>query len=263
MPEPYYEDDLVVLYHGDCMDPELLALWTAADVLITDPPYGTNLGLNGKNAKGGYGRRQNNAGTGTARSDIAPGDGFLIQGDDDTGVRDAALAAWGSRPGLVFGSPRLPDPPLGAGIADRLVWDKKRPGLNGGPWRYRHESIYVTPGFVRTSDAAVSILTAFPDQSDHMHAKPLALMLGLVEAAPPGLIADPFTGSGSTLVAASQLGRRAIGVEIEEHFCELLAKRLGQRAWNLTELEDDPVVALYDAIPYEGYDNPDFPNPTM
>lgn len=246
MIEPYYQDDLVTLYLGDCLSDEILPLWTQAQVLITDPPYGTNLGLNGKNAKGGYGRRQNNAGTGTARADIEPGDGFLIQGDDDTGVRDRALEAWGRRPALVFGSPRLPDPPLGGGIADRLVWDKKRPGLNGGPWRYRHESIYVTPGFVRTSDAAVSILTAFPDQTDHMHAKPLALMLGLVEAAPPGLIADPFAGSGSTLVAASQLGRHAIGVEIEEHFCELLAKRLGQRAWNLMELEDDPVLALYE-----------------
>lgn len=246
MVEPFYQDDLVTLYHGDCLSEELLAIWTSADVLITDPPYGSNRGQDGRNAKGGYGRRQNNAGTGTRRPEIEPGDGFVIAGDDTTEVRDAALAAWGPRPAMVFGSPRLADPPLAAGIADRLVWDKKRPGINGGPWRYRHESIYVSPGFVRTSDAAVSILTAFPDQTLHMHAKPLALMLGLVESAPQGVIADPFAGSGSTLVAASQLGRRAIGVELEEQFCELLAKRLGQQAWDLTSFEEvDAESALY------------------
>jgi site-specific DNA-methyltransferase (adenine-specific) len=108
------------------------------------------------------------------------------------------------------------------------VWDKKRPGTNGGPWRYRHESIYVTAGFVRTDNAAVSIIEAWPDQSDHIHAKPQALMLRLIAAAPPGVIADPFAGSGSTLVAAKTLGRRAIGIELEERYCEITARRLAQ-----------------------------------
>ena len=129
------------------------------------------------------------------------------------------------RPALVFGSPRMPDPPTVLPIVDRLVWDKRRPGMNGGPWRYRHESIYVTEGWERTSDAAVSILSAFPEQADHIHGKPLALMIALLEGAPPGVIADPFSGSLTTLVAARALGRRSIGVEIEERFCELAATR--------------------------------------
>lgn len=209
---PYYSDDSVTLHHGDCRE---ITAWLSADVLVTDPPYGTQ--FSAYNPNGGYGRRQN-AGPGP--------EGFTIANDGSTQTRDAALALWGTRPALVFGSPRLPDPP---GVwADRLVWDKKRPGMNGGPWRYRHESIYVSAGFLRTSDAAVSVLTAFPDQVDHIHAKPLALMLALVQAAPPGIIADPFAGSGTTLVAASQLGRRAVGVEIEERYCEMLANRLSQ-----------------------------------
>jgi site-specific DNA-methyltransferase (adenine-specific) len=122
----------------------------------------------------------------------------------------------------------MPDPP--GQWADRLVWDKKRPGMNGGPWRYRHESIYVSPGFVRVDDRAVSIIEAFPEQSDHIHGKPQALMLRLVAAAPLGVIADPFAGSGSTLVAAATLGRKVIGVELEERYCEVIARRLAQDA---------------------------------
>lgn len=219
---PYYADEQVTLYHGDCL---VVTEWLAADVLVTDPPYGTN--FSALNPNGGYGRRQNAAGNlrGSRVVNNSP-EGFTIANDSDTAVRDAALALWGDRPALAFGSPRMADPP---GIwADRLVWDKKRPGMNGGPWRYRHETIFVTAGFLRTSDAAVSIIDSWPDQADHIHAKPVALMSRLVAAAPPGVIADPFAGSGSTLVAAKQLGRHAIGVELEERYCEIAARRLAQ-----------------------------------
>jgi DNA modification methylase len=209
----YYQDDLVTLYHGDCRE---ITAWLDADVLVTDPPYGTASGRRGAD---GYGRRE-------ARESAHADKPRVIANDADTDVRDAALALWVPRPALVFGSPRLGDPP--GEWADRLVWDKKRPGTNGGPWRYRHESIYVTAGFVRTDNAAVSIIEAWPDQSDHIHAKPQALMLRLIAAAPPGVIADPFAGSGSTLVAAKTLGRRAIGIELEERYCEITARRLAQ-----------------------------------
>lgn len=213
--EPYYADDAVTLYHGDCRE---VSAWLSADVLMTDPPYGTQFSTD--NPNGGYGRRQN-AGLGP--------EGFTIANDSGTETRDAVLALWGAtRPALVFASPRLPEPP--GTWADRLVWDKKRPGMNGGPWRYRHESIYVSAGFIRTSNDSVSILTAWPDQTDHIHAKPLGLMVRLVATAPPGVIADPFAGTATTLVAAAQLGRRCIGVEIDERYCEVAAKRFSQGA---------------------------------
>jgi len=222
MTEPYYQDDLVTLYHGDCRE---VTAWLDADVLIFDPPYGTN--FTDGNPKGGYGRRGNADGN-RKGAPLGRGiDAATIANDTTTEVRDTVLSMWGARgPALVFGSPRMPDPP--GDWADRLVWDKKRPGMNGGPWRYRHESIYVTAGFVRTDNAAVSIIEAWPDQADHIHAKPMGLMLRLVAAAPEGVIGDPTTGAGSTLVAAKVLGHRAIGVEIEERYCEVAAKRLAQ-----------------------------------
>ena len=213
MSAPYYQDELVTLYHGDCLTEH--REWLDADVLVTDPPYGS-----GEMAQL-YGRTQSEAGRGR-----------VIQQDGTTETRDAALAAFGSRPVVMFGTPRMPDPP--GGWEHRLVWDKREPGLNGGPWRYTHESIFVRgEGFVRTSAASFSILS-FPsgngtwEKKQHVHAKPVRLMETLIESIPPGTVADPFAGSGSTLIAAKNLGRKAIGVELEERYCEVIAKRLAQ-----------------------------------
>ena len=216
-PGPYYQDENVTLYHGDCLTEH--REWLEADVLVTDPPYGTQP----DSTKVGYGRR-------------VQADGFrgrLIANDGTTATRDRALAAWGGRPAIAFGSPRLPDPP--GQWDDRLVWDKKRPGMNGGPYRYTHESIYAR-GMVRANNGTFSVFSIYPDQADHIHAKPVELMEVLVRTCPPGVIADPFAGSGSTLVAARNLGRKAIGVELEEKYCELIAKRLSQGAFDLAGL---------------------------
>lgn len=218
----YYEDEYVQLHHGDC---RAVRGWTRADVLVTDPPYGTE--FTAANPKGGYGRRY--------LYDTGDGKGATIAGDDGTETRDTILGLWGDRPALVFGSPRLPDPP--GSWEDRLVWDKRRPGMNGGPWRYTHESIY-SRGFVRNGNDNFSILTAFPnDQHLHIHAKPVALMESLLACAPAGVIADPFAGSGATLIAARNLGRKVIGVEVEERYCELIASRLSQQAFDFSALE--------------------------
>ena len=102
----YYEDEFVQLHHGDCRG---VRGWMTADVLVTDPPYGTeSVGWDVS-----YGRGQNRR---HGRTDAAPG---VIANDAGTDCRDLALELWGDKPALVFGSPRLPDPP---GLwDDRLV----------------------------------------------------------------------------------------------------------------------------------------------
>lgn len=201
---PYYEDESVKLYHGDCRE---VAEWLTADVLVTDPPYGQDYRSN---------RTKSHR---VARS---------IAGDKDTSVRDAALGLWGDRPRIVFGSPGLPDLP---GV--RLVWHKPGSGMGdlSMPWKPDYEFIYVRgKGFVGNRDTSVLTypLRVFRGDLLHPHEKPEGLMGALIRKCPPGVIADPFAGSASTLVAAKAEGRPAIGVEVDERHCEKAALRLSQ-----------------------------------
>ena len=209
----YYEDEWVTLHHGDCRE---VTAWLEADVLVTDPPYGvTYSGFGGR----GY---WNDASKHEA-----------IAGDGDTRARDDALAAWGDRPALVFGTWRAPRP---ARTRQVLIWDKSYngPGMGalGLPWGLSHEEVYVLgDGFIGKREG--SVIQAMPynsqssDRPDHPTPKPIRLLAPLL-AKTAGTVADPFAGSGSTLVAAKQLGRRCIGVELEERYCEIAAKRLAQ-----------------------------------
>jgi DNA modification methylase len=214
--QPYYADDTVTLYCGDCRE---IDAWLVADVLVTDPPYGM-LYKQGR----GVGR-SGPAGWTSRWTDVE------IAGDGTTEARDAALIAWGSKPALVFGSWKCPPP---AGVREVLVWDKVVSTGMGAldiPWRPSWESVYVMgKGFTgRRSHGVlrVAMPTLDPARKDHPTAKPVALMAQLLDKT-VGVVADPFAGSGSTLVAAKRLGRRSIGVEIEERYCEAAAKRLAQ-----------------------------------
>lgn len=208
----YYTDDLVTLYLADCL--EELA-WLGADVLITDPPYG----LGPRNT---LNRSQDPRGQ--------------VTWDSDLEARDTVLALWGDRPYACFGSPtRLQQAPPYRDVP--LVWDKGRPGLGnhaGFPWWRSYELVYVYgPGWQQTDGFRSPILPiSHPTRSaateGHPTPKPVSLMGVLVRAAPPGVIADPFAGSGATLRAAKDEGRQCIGIEVDEAFCELAARRLSQ-----------------------------------
>ena len=203
----YYQDEHVTLYYGDCLE---VTDWLTADVLVTDPPYGMA-------HVSGWQKRP-------------------IAGDETTDARDAAIASWGDRPALIFGRWSEPRP---AGVRARLVWDKGEwPGMGDLrlPWGPSDEEIYVLgTGWVGKREGTIVRANRLGGVAsvDHPTPKPVSLMERLIEKCPPGLIADPFAGSGSTLVAAKRLGRRAIGVELEERYCEIAAKRLAQGVLDL------------------------------
>ncbi len=99
------------------------------------------------------------------------------------------------------------------------------------PWGPSTEDIYVIgDGFVGRRRGQILRDPKRPsgEKALHPNEKPIGLMEMLVRACPDGVIVDPFCGSGSTLVAAKNLGRRAIGIELEERYCEIAARRLGQ-----------------------------------
>jgi hypothetical protein len=218
---PYYRDDQVTLYHGDCRE---ITAWLTADVLVTDPPYG-------RGWRQGALKR--------SKSDGHAG----IAGDLDTSVRDAALDAWGgSKPALAFGDPML-GPPAGT----KFVGVYRKPpnaGIRGAIGGYRRDAevfYLIGPWPSGLSGRSSIVATSTPSQGNpsspqgrygHPHTKPLDVMEQLIDACPPGVIADPFAGSGSTLIAARNLGRAAIGVELEERYCEIIANRLAQTALN-------------------------------
>ena len=221
---PYFADDLVTLFLGDCRE---ATEWLAADVMVTDPPYGRDW-------------KQGGELLGSPRTTGG------IAGDKDTSSRDDALELWGDRLAIVFGDLMLAPPP---GNRQALIYRKPpNAGVRGtfAGFRRDAEAVYLLgpwtaglggrSGVIETSarvqgGGVVGISARY----GHPHAKPVDVMETLISACPPGTIADPFAGSGSTLVAARNLGRRAVGIEIDERYAEMAARRLSQGVLGLAE----------------------------
>jgi DNA modification methylase len=240
---PYYDDGQSTIYHGDCLD---VLAWLEADVLVTDPPYGVEWA---SNAITWYGGGPSRSSVVKARPEVA-----VIKGDKDALARDAALALWGDKPAVVFGSWRVARP---QNVRHLLIWHKlgRNPGPLNAPWFAAHEEVYVIgQGFGGRPEQSVYVTTenraTEPNRIGHPTPKPLDLMNRLIQKCPPGVIADPFMGSGTTLRAAKDLGRRAIGIEIDERYCEIAARRLAQEVLmlNLPEPETpgDQIALIID-----------------
>jgi hypothetical protein len=218
MTAPYYQDEAVTLYHGDCRE---ITEWLAADVLVTDPPYGIGW-RRGARAKRGH---------------SSPASGG-IAGDEDTSLCDWILAAWGERLAICFGSLELERPPgTRQTLTYRKAADAGSTGSRGG-FRRDIEGVYLVGDWPAGFQGRSSVLetnarshcnrAGVVGRYGHPHAKPVDVMETLISACPPGVVADPFAGSGSTLVAARNLGRHVIGVELDERYAERAAKRLCQ-----------------------------------
>ena len=195
MTQPYYQDDAVTIYNADCRD--VLPTLDKVDLLLTDPPYGKRLNYGGKT-------------------------------DDSTDwFKENTRWLVSLEVPLIFTCPssKIYDIPKPDWIA---VWHKP---LSFGFWstpmlpHWEAICIYTQPLKITRSDVFVSN----PEKPNgHPAPKPLSLLREILSVFPAEIVVDPFMGSGTTLRAAKDLGRKAIGIEIEERYCEIAADRMSQ-----------------------------------
>lgn len=226
---PYYEHAGITIYHGDCRE---VMSWISsqrfdvnfADALITDPPYGVNLGNH-------YGAQEKRKGRlrklGYASYDDTPGNFAQIV------VPALEHAVKICTRGLVFcsgqGLQLIPRYTALGGVflpagSGRSVW---------GFSNFAFAALYgVAPDLSKGCRPTGFSSSEISEPSEHPCPKPYGWITWAVLLASKidELVFDPFCGSGTTLVAAKHLGRRAIGIELEERYCEIAAKRLAQEA---------------------------------
>ena len=204
--KPYYQDDYATIYHGDCR--EILPQLPKVDLVLTDPPYG--IGEHG----------------GKCRTRGAPG--------------------YSKHPNLGWDkeapNKSIFDLVLSAGV-DAVIWggnyfsDKLPPKMGWFYWQKLMGGDFSDGELAWTTrDAALREFTKCPKGIDKQHPcqKPVELLTWCLSFFPNAqTILDPFMGSGTTLRAAKDLQRRSIGIEIEERYCEVAARRLQQEVLNL------------------------------
>lgn len=205
LPRAYYQDDYCTIYHGDCR--ELLPL-LKANLVLTDPPYGI-------------------------------GESYASHDDTKLNLRQLINESIG----LIRSA--APAVLLTPGVAN--VHDYPKPdwmmawvtpaGSGSGPWGFccwqpvlaYGKCPYLSRGLGRRHDYIIHTESA--EKNDHPCPKPLGLWKRLMVRGSPNegeTILDPFMGSGTTLLAAKETNRRAIGIEIEEKYCEIAVRRLRQ-----------------------------------
>ena len=205
---PYYEHAGITIYHGDCR--EVLPTLGKFDLLLTDPPYGIGA-ARASFADGGIAAKRNY------------GDGSW---DDKPADPDAIKAAISlTKEQIIWGGNYFQLGPARC----YFVWDKNNPTANDFAdaelaWTSLNRPVKMIRltwnGFCRQGR----------EQRDHPTQKPLAVMKWAIQQPKETCesILDPFMGSGTTLRAAKDLERKAIGIEIEERYCEMAAKRMEQ-----------------------------------
>jgi DNA modification methylase len=225
-PVPFYQDEAVCVYHADCR--EVLPFLPKCDLLLTDPPYGIGEAA-GKNASRSkpFGGRAN---------------GLSHEGRT-VDARDYGRLEWDSKPPprwlfdalmehtthqIIFGGNYFGLPASSCW----LVWDKDNGESDFADcelaWTNLHKAVrrinYRWNGMLQEPGVR-------KEHRVHPTQKPEAVMRWALLQAPDGCsVLDPFMGSGTTLVAAKRLGRKAIGIERERSYCEMAVERLRQSA---------------------------------
>ena len=212
MIKPYYEEPGITIYHGDCRD--ILPYLPKVDLVLTDPPYGIDY--------------QSARRTEWQRKDKIHGDNefpLWIFAELSPSVAMFVWCRWDTLP-------ILPRP------KSFIVWDKVVHSM--GDLRHEYgrqwEAVAFYPGpnhsFLYRPTDVIRIRKVMPSQLKHPNEKPVDVIMQLLRPHPGDIILDPFMGSGTTLVAAKQLGRQAIGIEIEKKYCDIAIDRLRQDVLN-------------------------------
>lgn len=222
--KPYYQDDLVTLYHGDCRD---VLGSVAADVLISDPPYAP----------------ETHEGARTVACTRALVDFAAVDADLLRAVFSlAAPLRWCV---ATMDWRHIADlerqPPDGLRFVRFGVWVKPNgaPQFTGDRPAMGWEGVGIlhnaTEPLRWNGGGSHAVWRVNKENSAHPTGKPLNLVHRFVElfSEPGELVVDPFAGGGTTLVACKNLGRRAVGCEIEERHCETIAARLSQNVLDL------------------------------
>ena len=223
----------VTLYCADCR--EVLPSLPKVDAVVTDPPYGIS-----------WKRGVNHARNSGAHEGIV--------NDDDTSARDEMLALV-DVPAVIFGSFYAPFP---ARVKQILVWHKPADsGLVGSITGFRRaaEAIFLVGLWPMRAVERSSVLRTIRGQAGitteagHPHAKPIELVADLIKLVPGETILDPFMGSGTTGVAAVKLGRKFIGIEIEERYFSIACRRISEALKQPDLFIEPPKPAKQEALP--------------
>ena len=220
-PTPFYEDSHVTIYHGDCE--QIIPLLSECDLLLTDPPYGINADKD-QNARAGkqYGKA------------AAPSKGYAISEWDGKPPQDKLIDAMmlKAKWRIIWGGNYFNVPPSRCW----LVWDKDNGDNKYADCELAWTNLDLAVRKIRHRWQGMLQERMGKDKEERVHPtqKPLPLMIWAIKQAPDDVatILDPFMGSGTTLVAAKELGKRAIGIERNLEYCRAAVKRLRQESFN-------------------------------
>jgi len=206
------------LHQGDALEYIKEMESNSFDAIVTDPPYGINYQSSSTGHDGGT---------------ALPG----IVGDENTLLRDYIIEKFSGKNMIIFGSWKRKKPTNCRGV---LIWDKGNHVGMGDltfPWKPNTEEIYIIgPDFSGKRGSSVLRHNApvtwnsTTHGRNHPHEKPVSLLIALLDKLNANIIFDPFMGSGTTGVAAIQLGRQFIGCEINPEYYAIAEKRIAQAA---------------------------------
>ena len=222
LPEPYYQADGITLYHGDCL--EVAAALPKSDLLLTDPPF--FMPAQHYSSRAAWQRSWGDTSVlgrwwGSVLDAVVP----------KLKASGSAMCFCDDESYPVF----YPEFYRRFDLLAALVWDKGKIGM-GAPWRHCHEFIisarWQNSKWCGSGGQPDILRHSSVNSSDRLHPvdKPISLLQELIATStePGDIVLDPFAGGGSTLLAARLAGRRAIGIEIEERYCEIAVQRLAQ-----------------------------------